>query len=69
MKHLEYKNFLGSIEFSVEDNVFHGKLLKIKDLVTYEAAKETGLEKEFRLAVDDYLKTCEEIGKAPQKAL
>ena len=37
MEMLAHKGYNGSIETSVEDNVLHGKVLCINDLVTYEA--------------------------------
>lgn len=58
---LEYKNYIGSVEFSSEDNCYYGKLLGIKDLVTYEAPTKIELQKEFQDAVDDYLDFCNEV--------
>ena len=34
---LEYKGYIGRVEFSAEDKIFHGKLEFINDLVTFEA--------------------------------
>ncbi len=66
MKQFEYNGYVGSIEFSIEDNVLYGKLLGIKDLVSYEADTIANLKKEFELAVDDYLETCVAIAKEPE---
>lgn len=52
----EYKGYIGSIEYSVEDSIHYGKLSNIEDLVNYEAGNITDLEKEFHKAVDDYIK-------------
>lgn len=62
---LEYNGYYGSIDVSIEDGCLHGKLLFITDTVTYEAQKVPELEAEFRAAVDDYIKTCADIGKEP----
>ena len=67
MKSFHYKGFIGSIEASPEDKCLYGKLLYITDLVTYEAQTVGILEKEFKNAVEEYLKTCETLGKAPMK--
>jgi len=64
---LEYNGYSGSIEVSIEDKCLHGKILFIADIVTYEADNVIELENQFRAAVDDYLLTCQEIGKEPQK--
>lgn len=65
---LSYKGFAGSIETSVSDGVLFGKILFIDDKVTYEASTVPALKKAFEHAVDDYLKTCEELGIAPGPA-
>ena len=64
---LKYKGFIGSIEVSLDDKCLYGKLLYVNDLVTYEAKIISELEKEFRKAVDDYLETCEKLGREPSK--
>lgn len=64
---LEYNGYSGSIEVSTEDNCLFGKILFISDLVTYEAETITDLKAEFIEAVNDYVLTCKEIGKEPQK--
>ena len=33
---LKYRDFIGSVHFSTNDEVFHGKLIGIDDLVTFE---------------------------------
>lgn len=64
---LEYKGYIGSIEYSHEDKVFHGKLEMIDDLVTFEADSASELESNFQQCVDDYLETCKQLGREPQK--
>jgi len=66
-KELNYEGFLGSIEPDLEAGILYGKILFVQDLVTYEADSLPQLKKEFEDAVDDYLETCKEIGKEPNK--
>lgn len=68
MKTMSYKGYLGSVECSFEDNCLFGKLLHVNDLVNYEADSPAALQHSFEEAVDDYLKTCEQLGKEPDKA-
>lgn len=63
---LRYKDYLGSVVYSDDDEVFHGKLQGIRDLVTYEGTDVASLKSAFREAVDDHLKTCEVRGKRPE---
>lgn len=69
MTMLEYKGYLGSALFSDVDEVFHGKLEFIRDLVTYEAKDAKGLKRAFRQAVDDYLVFCAKQGRKPDVPL
>ena len=64
---IEYKGYIGSIEYSSEDRCFFGKLEMINDLVTFESNNAEELETNFHNAVDDYLQTCQELGREPQK--
>ena len=64
---LEYKGYHTKIEVDLEDGILYGKIEGIKDLVNFESETLDDLEKEFHLAVDDYLSFCEEVGKTPEK--
>ncbi|WEK18595.1 MAG: type II toxin-antitoxin system HicB family antitoxin [Candidatus Pedobacter colombiensis] len=65
--YFEYEGYIGSVEFSAEDRVFFGKIHGINDLVTFEGASVNELEAAFKEAITDYLRTCEELGKKPDK--
>ncbi len=64
---LEYKGYFANVRFSAEDEVFFGKLVGINDLVSFEGDTVKALKAAFHEAVDDYLLTCEELGKQPDK--
>lgn len=64
---LQYNNFFASVHFSAEDEVFHGKILGINDLISFEGDSVKKLKQAFQEAVEDYLETCEAIGKEPEK--
>ncbi|AWB69134.1 toxin-antitoxin system HicB family antitoxin (plasmid) [Saccharobesus litoralis] len=66
MTYLRYKNYLGTIEPELESNTLFGKLAFIRDVVTYEATTLQELEQEFQRSVDEYLISCEELGRTPQ---
>lgn len=67
MKHLEYKAYTGSIEYSKEDDLLYGKVLGIRGLISYEGKTGKELEVDFKEAIDSYLADCEEEGVAPEK--
>jgi predicted HicB family RNase H-like nuclease len=64
---MEYKDYFGSVQYSAEDHVFYGKVEYIRSLVTFEGTDVSSLEQAFRDSVDDYLETCQELGRKPEK--
>lgn len=68
MEILKYKEYEGSAELDMKRNVCRGKILHIDDVVTYESKSIDDLQMQFEEAVDDYIETCNQIGKEPQKA-
>ena len=68
MKNLmEHKGYLGSVQYSAEDHVLYGKVEYIRSLITFEGRDVDSLEKAFVEAVEDYLETCRELGRKPEK--
>jgi predicted HicB family RNase H-like nuclease len=65
---LKYKDFIGSVQFSSDDEIFFGKVEGVNDLVTFEGATVAKLKKAFKDAADDYLELCEEVGKEAFKS-
>ena len=64
---LTYKDYIGSVEYSHEDRCFFGKIEFINDLITFEATTVDDLERNFQEAVNDYIVTCKQLGRKPQK--
>lgn len=67
MKNLEYKGYVGSIEYSREDDLLYGKVLGIKGLISYEGTTGKELENDFKEAIDIYLADCKDQGIKPEK--
>lgn len=65
---IEYKGYVGSVEFSEADGVFYGKVMGIRALISYEGTNAKELIDDFHGAVDDYLELCAAEGKEPEKA-
>jgi predicted HicB family RNase H-like nuclease len=63
---MQYKGYDGSVLYSAEDRLLHGRLLGIRDFVIYDGTDVETLEKNFRGAVDEYLAFCKAEGKKPQ---
>lgn len=69
MGNLKYKGYIGSVEYSEEDNCLFGKVLGMsKDCITYEGETIIELKSDFEGAVDDYIASCIARGVEPRKA-
>ena len=64
---MRYKGYFGSVHYSDDDQVFHGKLEFIRALITYEGTNVQSLQKSFREAVNDYLELCKQEDIVPEK--
>ena len=64
---MSYKGYYGSVHYSDEDRIFHGKIEFIRSLISYEGSDVDSLCEAFEDAVDDYLDLCTKEGKIPEK--
>jgi predicted HicB family RNase H-like nuclease len=60
---LDYKGFIGSVNYSNEDQILFGKIEGINDLVTYESTEVGDLIKQFKISVDEYIESCKHFKK------
>jgi len=67
MSTMTFKGYAAKIEYSDEDACFIGHIAGIKDVIGFHAETVKELRTAFEEAVDDYLTTCEKLGRAPQK--
>lgn len=66
--YLKYKNYMGSVEYSAEDDCLFGKVIGIRGLISYEGNSLDELKDDFHQAVDDYLQMCIKEKKQPETA-
>jgi predicted HicB family RNase H-like nuclease len=64
---MQYKGYIGKIEFDAEARILHGEVVGIRDVVTFQGASVEEIEKAFHDSVDDYLSFCKERGEQPEK--
>lgn len=69
MNILKYKGYEGSVELDLEGGVCRGKILFVRDLVTFQSVSIADVQQEFEAAVDDYLETCLALGREPEVPL
>lgn len=68
MNTMNYKGYIGTINFSEKDMVFYGKVEGINGLVNFEGDSVASLVTSFHDAVDAYLEYCKDEGIEPKKS-
>ena len=53
---IEYKGYVGTIEYSPEDDIYHGQLLNIDDSINYDGTSIEELYMDYQEAVDFYIR-------------
>ncbi|WP_349369357.1 type II toxin-antitoxin system HicB family antitoxin [Salinarimonas sp.] len=68
MNLLNHKGYKATVAFDADDEIFVGHLIGINDIVGFHADNVADLKAAFVEAVEDYLETCERVGKAPERS-
>jgi predicted HicB family RNase H-like nuclease len=64
---MEYKGYIGKVEYDDEAGIFHGEVINLRDVITFQGEAVDELRQAFRESVDDYLEFCAERGEQPEK--
>jgi predicted HicB family RNase H-like nuclease len=64
---MEYKGYSARVDFDEGANIFHGEVINLRDVVTFEGESVDQLRQAFIDSVDDYLEFCKERGEDPEK--
>ena len=64
---LNYKGYIGKVEYDYDNHVLTGCVINIRSVITFQGDSVSEIEKEFMASVDDYIKWCEEDGIEPEK--
>ena len=67
MNTMEYKGFAARVEYSEADGCIIGHVAGIRDVIGFHGESVAELRAAFEDAVDDYLATCEKLGRDPNK--
>jgi predicted HicB family RNase H-like nuclease len=62
---MQYKGYLSRVDFDDEANIFHGEVINIRDVVTFQGETVNELHRAFEDSVEDYLAFCAERGEEP----
>jgi len=64
---MKYKGYFGEVEYDSDAKIFHGEVIGLKDIITFQAKTVDELEKAFKDSINDYLEWCVERGEKPEK--
>ena len=64
---IKYKGYMGKIEYDDKAKVFHGEVIGLKDVITFQGTSVKEIEKEFKKSIDDYIKWCKSRKEKPEK--
>ncbi len=64
---LTHKGYHGHVEYDDEAEIFHGEVLDLRDVVTFQGRSVDEIRQAFTESVDDYLAFCAERGEEPDR--
>jgi len=64
---MEYKGYVGKVEFDDEADIFHGEVVNLRDMITFQGESVQELRQAFQESIDDYLAFCAERNEEPEK--
>lgn len=64
---MEYKRHIGQVVYDDEAKIFHGEVVVLKDIITFQGKTAEELEQAFKDSIDDYLSWCKKSKEKPEK--
>ena len=64
---MKYKGYIGHVEYDDEAKIFHGEVVGLKDIITFQGSSVEELEEAFRESINDYLAWCKKRREKPEK--
>lgn len=64
---MKYKGYEAVVYLDDEAEIFHGEIINIRDVVTFQGTSVEELKQAFQDSVDDYLSFCASRNEQPDK--
>lgn len=64
---MKYKGYNGQVNYDEEAKLFHGEVVGLRDVITFQGTSVDELEQAFKDSVDEYLDFCKELKRTPEK--
>jgi predicted HicB family RNase H-like nuclease len=59
---MQYKDYTGKVEFNDEADLFHGEVIGLRDVITFQGKTVDEVKEAFQESIDDYLTFCTKRG-------
>lgn len=67
MNTMSHKGYTARVEYDERDNIFVGRILGIRSIISFHGETVAELRSEFEQAVEEYLADCRKEGVQPEK--
>lgn len=67
MNTMHYKGYEATVVYDEDADLFHGEVLNLRDVITFQGKSVSELKTALAESVEDYLAFCAERGEAPEK--
>jgi len=67
MNTMTHKGYIARIDYDDRDDIFVGRVLGLRAILSFDGKNVVELRKHFRTAVDEFLRDCKEQGVRPEK--
>ncbi|MCJ2022910.1 type II toxin-antitoxin system HicB family antitoxin [Methylobacterium sp. J-067] len=67
MTTMHYKGYEAVVDFDEEAELFHGEVLNLRDVITFQGSSAAELKQALADSIEDYLAFCAERGEEPEK--
>ena len=64
---INYKGYIARVEYSADDEVFVGRVVGLRDIITFHGETVKELKEQMKEMIEFYLDVCKKKGKKPQK--
>ncbi len=63
---MRYKGYYGRVDYDSEAKIFHGELVGMRAVITFQGTTVEELETAFKDSINDYLDWCKKRKKQPE---
>jgi predicted HicB family RNase H-like nuclease len=64
---MKYQGYTGIVELDEESETFFGRVIGLRDVITFQGESVAEIIQAFHDSVDDYLEFCGQRGESPEK--